>query len=171
MSGYSKKELELATPFTAMFFADIGFRKWLLYGTRHEISYNEAHCIEEEQMRVRGKTKCPFWFNHYHGSAGNGIETDAVLLLERNDGRRLSCHIEFKRDGDCLGEMQAENYPLRADLWATQGHRPLPKHDDWLTFLVCGDNLLTDERIQCFDKVIFHSELENRVLGYPKVIS
>ena len=49
-----------------------------------------------------------------------------------------------------------------------QGIVVLP-HQEFLTVLVCGRELASDQRIKFFDKVIFHDEVAQRIEVYPEV--
>jgi hypothetical protein len=131
--------------------------------------------IGKSQSSLRSpKMKNPYWFNYWCGKdsdrcscrIGKAIETDILLVLERDDSRRLALHIEIKRPGKGLEDGQAESYPRRAECWLNPNTRPrnVPSH---LTIIVCGRNLRSDLRLGFFDKVVFHDEVANHLGAYP----
>lgn len=177
MANYSELELRYARPIAAAILESGDFRKWLLAGTKHEAS--EARPVGEIQGSLRNQPlKNPYWFNYWCGKdakcdcrIGTGIETDILLILDCADSRRLGLHIEIKRPGEHLGNGQAESYPRRAACWANPDTKPktvLP-HQDFLTMLICGRDLASDERLRYFDKVIFHDDVAQRIEIYPEV--
>jgi hypothetical protein len=179
MSVYSELELRYARPVANALLESSEFRRWLLAGTKHENDASDARPTVEEQRRLRSpKMKNPYWFNYWCGKdskcacrIGTGLETDILLLFESTDGRTLGLHIEVKRPSEHLGNGQAESYPRRAACWANPNTRPrtVPPHHDFLTMLICGRDLASDERIRSFDKVIFHDEVAQRLTIYPEV--
>jgi hypothetical protein len=179
MAKYSEPELRYARPVAHAILESSGFRQWLLAGTKHEDIALEARPIGEIQGRLRSPTmKNPYWFNYWCGKdskcacrIGSGIETDILFILDCANDRRLGLHIEIKRPGELLGNGQAESYPRRAACWADPNTRPktvLP-HQDFLTMLICGQELASDRRLQFFDKVVFHDAVAQRIQVYPEV--
>lgn len=179
MAKYSEAELRYARPVANAILESGDFRKWLLAGTKHEKLALEARPVGDAQGSLRSQTmKNPYWFNYWCGKdarcecrIGTGIETDILLILDCANGRRLGLHIEIKRPGEHLGDGQAESYPRRAACWANSDTRPrtVLRHDDFLTMLVCGRDLASDERLKYFDKVIFHDDVAERIEVYPEV--
>jgi len=181
MAAYSEKELRYARPVAHEILESGAFRQWLLGGTKHEQSALHARPVGQLQASLRSPTmKNPYWFNYWCGKdskcecrvgTGTGIETDILLMLDCPNDRRLALHIEIKRPGDHLRDGQAESYPRRAACWADPSTRPktvLP-HQDFLTILICGRELASDDRLRFFDKVIFHDDVSQRIRVYPEV--
>jgi hypothetical protein len=122
--------------------------------------------------------KNPYWFNYWCPKdkncacrIGTGIETDILLIFDCVNARRLALHIEIKRPGDTLKDGQAESYPRRAACWANPVTRSkrVPNHQDFLTMLICGREIESDERRLFFDKVVFHDQVADRIQVYPEV--
>lgn len=120
----------------------------------------------------------PYWFNYWCSKDSNcvckngtGLETDILLILQSARSRRLGLHIEIKRPDKQLKSGQAELYPRRAACWVNPNTRPkyVWPHEDFLTMLICGRNLVTDTRLQNFDKIIFHDEVAQIIRIYPEV--
>jgi hypothetical protein len=179
MAKYSEAELMYARPVANAILESGVFRNWLLAGTKHETIAQDAHPVGEIQGSLRNQPlKNPYWFSYWCGRdsrcacrIGTGIETDILIILGCANERKLGLHIEIKRPGDHLGDGQAESYPRRAACWANPDTRPktvLP-YQDFLTMLVCGRDLATDERLKYFDKVIFHDDVAQRIEVYPEV--
>jgi hypothetical protein len=177
MATYSELELRYARPVAHAILESSAFRQWLLAGTKHENGALGARPVGEIQGSLRTLTKNPYWFNYWCGKGskcpcriGVGIETDILLIFDCANDRRLGLHIEIKRPGEQLGNGQAESYPRRAACWANPNTRPktvLP-HQDFLTMLICGQELESDRRLQFFDKVVFHDEVAQRIQVYPE---
>lgn len=180
MAAYSESELRYARPVAKAILENSAFRCWLLTGTKYENAASDVHPVEEDiQRRLRSPTmKNPYWFNYWCGKdskcscrIGTGIETDILLIFDCANHRRLGLHIEIKRPGDRLGDGQAESYSRRAKCWADPDTKPrtVPLHQDFLTMLVCGRELVSDKRLQFFDKVVFHDEVAKRIQVYPEM--
>jgi hypothetical protein len=179
MTTYSKLELRYARPVAHAILESSDFREWLLMGTNQENCARKARPIGVIQRTLRSPImKHPYWFNYWCGKdsectcrVGTGIETDILLILECTNARRLGLHIEVKRPGEQLGNGQAESYPRRAACWANPSTRPktVPPYQDFLTMLICGRELASDERVQFFDKVVFHDDVARRIQIYPEV--
>jgi hypothetical protein len=170
MAPYSELELRYARPLANAILEDGAFRQWLFAGTKHEVGAREACPIGNIQGSLRKiTTDNPYWFN-YHTGKGKGIETDILIIFNCANARKLGLHIEIKRPGQRLEEGQAEAYPRRAASWVNPKTRPktVSPHDDFLTMLVCGQELASDGRLQYFDKVVFHDEVVKRIPGYPE---
>jgi hypothetical protein len=182
MAAFAELELRYVRPVARAIQEDSAFRQWLLRGTkRHGDSVVSACPVDKDvQARLRSPAmKNEYWFNYWCGKdaikkctcrIGTGIETDILFILDCQDGRRLGLHIEVKRPNERLGDGQAESYPRRAACWANPDTRPrtVPPHENFLTVLVCGRELLSDERTQHFDKVVFHDEIAQRIKPYPE---
>jgi hypothetical protein len=178
MPNYSELELNYARPLADDLITSSSFRKWFIAGTRYAHDYSLARPIGKSQSSLRSpKMKNPYWFNYWCGKdsdccpcrIGAAIETDILLILERDNSRRLALHIEIKRPGEALRVGQAESYPRRAECWVNLTTRPrtVPSHQDFLTTIVCGRNLGSDPRLGFFDKVVFHDEVANQLEPYP----
>jgi hypothetical protein len=177
MVAYSHRELNYARPVATGLINDKFFRQWFLARTQYASDYCLADPIGKSQSSLRSsKMKNPYWFNYWCGKdsqclcrIGTGIETDVLLVLERDNGRRLALHIEIKRPGESLENGQAESYPRRAECWVNSNTRPrnVPSHHDFLTIIVCGRNLGSESRLGYFDKVIFHDEVASQLEAYP----
>jgi hypothetical protein len=181
MASYAVHELRYVRPVARAILQDDSFRQWLLAGTRHGDAIESARPVNKEvQASLRSQTiKNEYWFNYWCGRdsnsnctcrVGTGIETDILFILDCADSRRIALHIEVKRPGERLGDGQAESYPRRAACWASPDTRPrtVPPHQDFLTVLVCGRELASDQRLKHFDKVAFHDEIAQRVRAYPE---
>ena len=178
MGAYSDLELKYARPIANAILSDGDFRSWFLSETRLGEKVKLAIPVGEAQGRLRSPTiKNPYWFNYWCGKdsrctckIGTGIETDILLILAYGE-RKLGLHIEVKRPGEMLGNGQAESYPRRAACWADAETKPrtVLSHDDYLTVLVCGENLASDPRLSHFDKVIYHSDVRPRLKIYPEL--
>lgn len=174
MARYSDLELRYARPVAQAILDDPTFRDWFLTDTGHV----GARPIGPVQGSLRSSTmKNPYWFNYWCGKdsrcacrIGTGIETDILLVMDTKADRRLGLHIEVKRQGEQLGDGQAESYPRRAACWANSATRPrtVAPHDEFLTMLVCGRELAKDERVRFFDKVVFHDQIAERIRPYPE---
>lgn len=180
MAAYSEQELRYARPVALAIQESSAFRQWFLAGTRHGNSILEAYPVAEGiQRSLRSRTlKNPYWFNYWCGKdskcacrVGTGIETDILFILDCGDGGRLGLHIEIKPPNEQLGNGQAESYPRRAQCWANANTRPrtVSAHQDFLTILICGRELGSDQRIQFFDKVVFHDDVAQRINVYPEL--
>ena len=42
-------------------------------------------------------------------------------------------------------------------------------HEDYVTLIICGRELASDERLTCFDKIIFHDEVARMIAAYPEI--
>jgi hypothetical protein len=177
MAPYSNQELRYARPVAEALLESGPFRQWLLAGTKHQNSALEARPVGEiVQGSIRSPNmKNPYWFNYFcHTKCsckiGTGIETDILLIFDCANGRRLALHIEIKRPGKTLDIGQAESYPRRAACWANPITRyaKVPKHQDFLTMLICGREIESDERRLLFDKVVFHDQVAQRIQIYPE---
>lgn len=179
MAAYSESELRYARPLASSFLQDVAFRNWVLQGTPHHEDYHRAVPLGEAQRILRSPTiRNPYWFNYWCGKdsrcecrIGTGIETDILIVLERADSRRLGVHIEVKRPGEHLGNGQAASYPRRAACWANPKTKPrtVPLHQDFVTLLVCGRELVNHEQAIFFDKIICHDEVEQHIGTYPEL--
>jgi hypothetical protein len=178
MVVYAELELRYIRPVAHAIIEDTAFRRWLLADTKRGNAFLSAPPVNPEvQAALRSQNlKNPYWFNYFCGkspcacSVGKAIETDILFILESADGRRLAVHIEVKRPDELLGDGQAETYPRRAACWASADTRPqtVPQHHDFLTILICGENLASDARVQYFDKVIFHDQIAQKIKAYPE---
>jgi hypothetical protein len=178
MALYSEQELKYARPVANAILESQEFRQWLLAGTKHEQDAVSAVPIGSAQGRLRSPNlKNPYWFNYFCGKdakcacrIGSGIETDILIFLDCGGGRGLGLHIEVKRPGARLGDGQAESYPRRAACWANPETRPRTvwPHQDFLTILICGRELIADERTRYFDKVMCHEDLMRLIPVYPE---
>ena len=177
--AYSELELRYARPVARAILESGDFRQWFLAGTKYEDGALEAQPVGEIQARLRSPTiKNPYWFNYWCSKdskcacrIGTGIETDILLILNYANERRLGLHIEVKRPDEALGNGQAESYPRRAACWANPDTRPktVPPYQDFLTILICGRELASDERLRFFDKVVFHDDVAQKIQVYPEV--
>jgi hypothetical protein len=120
MPDYSELELNYARRLADGLINSGFFRRWFLAETRYAYDYSLAGPIAKSQSSLRSpKMKNPYWFNYWCGKhsdrcscrIGKAIETDILLVLERDDSRRLALHIEIKRPGEGLRVGQAESYP------------------------------------------------------------
>lgn len=178
MASYSELELKYARPVANAILESGTFRQYLLAGTKYEQDAAKAVPVGSAQGRLRSPNlKNPYWFNYWCGKdakcacrIGTGIETDILIFLDCGGGRHLALHIEVKRPGEQLGDGQAESYPRRAACWANPATRPRTvwPHQDFLTILVCGSELIADQRTHHFDKVICHDDLMRMIPAYPE---
>ena len=185
MAKYSERAQPYLDAIADAVFSQEKVRNWLLAGTRHEIAYANARCLDDEQKACRGKIKAPFYCNYWCYRCENGpncgifrqvghprVETDMMVFLESDEGRRLAIHIEFKHDDptEPLSCGQAEAYPLRAECWATNGYGPssVMAHQDWLTIIFCGDDTKDSSEVAPFDRRISHSEARSMIERYPR---
>ena len=142
-------------------------------------------CLNDEQKALHGKIKAPFYCNYWCYRCENGpnceilrrvgfnrVETDMMVFLESDRGRRLAIHIEFKHDIEDLSCGQAGAYPLRAACWATSNYQPtsVMVHQDWLTVIFCGDDAKDSSEVTPFDRRISHSEARSMIENYPMFI-
>jgi hypothetical protein len=175
---YSELELKYARPIADALANRPDFLAWVLTGTRHEALAEVARHDAPKQQTLRGqpKMKNPYWFNYWCGKdgactcrLGTAIETDILLIFECQEVS-LAVHVEVKRPGEKLGVGQAATYPRRAACWATGASRPkrIPPHTEFLTVLVCGENLIGDAEVVHFDKVILHNDIAQRIAPYPE---
>jgi hypothetical protein len=177
MPNYSELELDYARPLAEGLINSKIFRRWFIAETRYAYDYSLAGPIGKGQSDLRSpKMKNPYWFNYWCGKdsgcwcrIGTAIETDILLVFERDNGHRLALHIEIKRPGEALRVGQAESYPRRAQCWLNSNTTPknVPPHQDFLTIIVCGRNLGSDLRLGFFDKVVFHDEVACQLEAYP----
>jgi len=163
------------------FFSSGDFRTWLLSGTRHENAYKHAVPLEAEQREVRWKykpTKQPFWANYYCGrglacvcqiEGSQSLESDAIFFLRNSEESTLAIHIEFKHPKETLLFGQPEAYPLRAACFARthDQRKTLNSHNDWTTTLFCGEETLSDPRLNNFEKVVLFDEASRRITRWP----
>ena len=178
MALYSGEELKFATAITSAILDRSSFRAWFLAGTKHGEFAFTAKPIGEKQGTLRNPNlKNPYWFNYWcpkdsccECRIGTGIETDILLVLKLENKRRLGVHIEVKRPFEHFGDGQAESYPRRAKCWSVPSTRPRTvwPYEDFITVLVCGRDLSSDNRIKCFDKVIFHDQVAKELVDYPE---
>ena len=180
MAGpYSELELRYARPIAQALLSSASFRQWLFTGTDYADVAADAQPLGDEQAGLRSRgLKNPYWFNYWCGKdsrcecrVGSGIETDILVVFRHANDRRLAVHVEVKRPGDKLGDGQAASYPRRAACWANPATRPktVPRHDDFVTVLVCGRDLAVNEQLRYFDRVAFHDEVGGRVPAYPEL--
>lgn len=177
MARYSERVQPMIDGVVRSLFTDASFRAWVLEGTHHAEAYSGAEPLMKQQHALRPNTRQPFYSNYFCGRdsrctcrvpGSRSLETDAMVFLRSSTGRILGLHIEVKRPGEPLGFGQAEGYPLRAACWAEGGRKPrtVPAHHDWLTVLVCGRELLADQRVRHFDRVLLHADLAAKVDGF-----
>lgn len=174
MLRYSDLELRYARPVAQAILDNASFREWMLEGTDH----SGAHPIGVEQAALRSPSmKNPYWFNYWCGKdsrcscrIGSGIETDILIVMQKPGERRVGLHIEVKRPGEKLGSGQAESYPRRAACWADPATRPrtVAHHNEFMTMLLCGRELGTDERLRHFDKIVYDDQIAERINPYPE---
>lgn len=180
MAKYSPKEFLYARPIANELVVSGTFRNWFLAGTRFEKLAKTARPLIEEQERLRttANSKRWFWFNYWcprdascECRGEKGIETDILLIFEAEGRARFAVHVEIKLPQDTFLPGQAESYPRRGRCWLTDTGRPrtVPPHTDFVTVLVCGENLTPDPRIECFDKIIQHRDVGKRIEPYPDV--
>jgi hypothetical protein len=95
-----------------------------------------------------------------------------LLVFEASDRFRFAVHVEVKPPGEDLLPGQAESYPRRGRCWTMPATKPrtVPAHDDFVTILVCGENLKSDSRVSKFDKVVPHRDVEMRISPYPELL-
>lgn len=181
MAAYSSYELGFARPIAESLLSDSEFLEWVLNGTRFS-SRGATPVDAAQQLSLRNKgLKNPYWFNYWCGKdkmclcrespEKSGIETDILIVCDLEAGIRGAIHVEVKPPGEKLLDGQAESYPRRAWCWSNSQSRPrtvLP-HSEAVTILACGRELNSDERTKCFDKVVFHDDLRNRIANYPAV--
>jgi hypothetical protein len=182
MSAYSSLELKYARPVASAILQDTNFRRWLLANTRYGESIIDVQpIVAGEQTKLRSKSlKNTYWFNYFCGKDSScvcrfdkkskSLETDILLILECANKRRLALHIEIKPPRERLRHGQAESYRLRASCWADPNTRSkqVPPHQEFLTILICGPELASDERTRCFDKMVFHDEVRRWLPIYPE---
>jgi hypothetical protein len=91
------------------------------------------------------------------------------VVFEEADRFRFALHVEVKPPDEGLLPGQAESYPRRGRCWINPATRPrtVAYHQDFVTILVCGDNLRSDSRVSEFDDVISHRDIEMRISPYP----
>ncbi|KJC60481.1 hypothetical protein UP10_12775 [Bradyrhizobium sp. LTSPM299] len=152
----------------------------MIEGTAAEAEYLGSHALLEEQRRVRwrtGKTKQEFWANYWCGKdsrctcrieGSKGLETDAIFFLRSRSNRVLAVHVEFKHAFEAFKYGQPESYPLRASCFAKNTPPKINPHSDWTTVLFCGEDMLSDERVSNFQRVITHDEAAVVISGYPR---
>lgn len=178
MAKYSSKEFLYARPLAYALLTDTSFRQWFFAGTKFadRVLTSLLHTAEQAKLRTTADSRKWFWFNYWCPKDGScecrgekGIETDILLILEEPAGSRFSLHVEVKQPGENFLPGQAESYPRRGLCWTNSNKRPrtVPAHDDFLTAIVCGDNLKHDARLLNFDKTIFHSDVEQKISPYP----
>jgi len=152
-----------------------------LGGTKFADYALDAQSLGEQQANLRTtlNSRKWFWFNHWctkdrycECRGEKGIETDILLIFEASDQFRFAVHIEVKPPGENFLPGQAESYPRRGSCWATPTARQktVLAHDDFVTILVCGDNLKSDSRISNFTKVVLHHNIEQRISPYPDLV-
>ena len=178
MAKYSPNEFLYARPIASALLHDRTFRQWFLADTKFAAVAADALPLGEDQSSLRStpNSKRWWWFNHYcpkDGSCtcklGTGLETDILIIFEVIHEIRFALHVEVKRPSETLGDGQAETYPRRAACWSEPTTRPrrILAHEDYVTVLVCGDNLRADSRRSAFDQTRFHRDIEQRISPYP----
>ncbi len=181
MPAYSAKAQPYLDAIAEGVFTSQDVRDWVIRGTPAEVNYTGSSILIDEQRAVRWRskpTKQPFWANYYCGrdsrctcrtNGSKALETDAIFFLRNSSSRILAVHVEFKRPNEPLLFGQPEAYPLRAACFANTHHarRTLNAHDDWTTVIFCGTDLLSDQRLSCFQRVITHVEAAMMISGYP----
>jgi hypothetical protein len=178
MPKYSSNEFLYARPLAHAILSDRRFRQWFLVGTKLADRALDARPQPEEQAKLRTteNSRKWFWFNYWcpkdrrcECREEKGIETDILLVFEAPDRLRFAVHVEVKPPDEGLQPGQAESYPRRGRCWATPATRPrtVLAHDDFVTIVVCGENLKSDSRLSNFDKVVLHRDIEQRISMYP----
>lgn len=178
MAPYSDAELKYARPIANALIADGEFRRWFFRQTPYSNDARDANILVDEHRNLRSPTiKNPFWFNCFCGKdsrcgckIGSGIETDILLIFEFASSRRLGLHIEIKPPGSALHLGQAESYPRRAACWADPSTRPrtVPRHDNFMTAIVCPRGLQWDRSHRTFDLITHHHEVAAHLSPYPE---
>ena len=182
---YSRHEFLYARPLAHAIITDVRFRHWFLSETKFADRAVDARILAEEQasLRTTENSKKWFWFNVYcprdrqcKCRGEKGIETDILIifeipLFEGFDRFRFALHIEVKPPDKGFLPGQAESYDRRGRCWADPARRPnnVPEYHDFVTILVCGDNLRSDTRISEFTDVIYHNEIDKYISPYPDV--
>ena len=180
MGRYSIRALPYLNAIADAAFSSPDIRNWLIAGTKHARNYRDAKCLDAEQKMLGKRKKQRFCFNYWCYWCGRDAncglmpekprpsETDMMIFLESEAKRRLAIHIEFKRFKERFGKNQAQNYPLRAGCWATNGFKPasVMKHVDWLTVIFHG-GLKDPSLLDFFDRKVSHDEARMRIEGYP----
>jgi hypothetical protein len=181
MPAYSAKAQPYLDAIAESVFTSQEVRNWLIKGTLAEASYADSSVLTEEQRAVRWRTKAtkqPYWANYFCGrdsncscriGGGKALESDAIFFFRNRSDRILAVHVEFKQANEAFSFGQPEAYPKRAACFAKTYHeRPtLNAHDDWTTVIFCGAELLSDEGLSCFQRVITHREASQVIKAYP----
>ena len=182
MPAYSGKAQPNLDAIAEGVFSSIGFRNWIIEGTSAAAKYHDALPLIDEQRDVRWAkkpTKQPFWANYWCGRdtrctcrvyGSKGLESDAIFFLKNENWRRLAIHVEFKHSREQFSFGQAACYPLRADCFSKthQQRSTLNAHEDWITVIFCDDAALRKEELECFDRIIRHSDAAGYLAGWPK---
>ena len=182
MTKYSERAQPFLDALANAVFNFSAIRNWIVAGTKHEAVYTGSGVLTDEQREVRWRkkpTKQPYWANYFCGKdsrcrcrieGSKSLESDAIFFFREAAGRVLAVHVEFKREGEPFLHGQPEGYPLRAKCFAeTHSDRPaLNAHDDWMTVVFCGDALIREPKIQCFDRAISHAEAAKKIALWPK---
>lgn len=178
MAKYSPNEFLYARPVAHSLLHDHEFRQWFLTDTPFAESAALATPLVAEQARLRttANAKKWFWFNYFcpkdrlcECRGEKGIESDIFLAFKGGDGQAFGIHVEIKPPNCGFLPGQAEAYPHRAACWISDATRPstVPKHDASTTILVCGDELLSDDRAMKFAKRVLHRDVCERISPYP----
>lgn len=176
--AYSGRVQPFIDAFVLGLFDDAGLRRHIFAETRLESAYAETSALRAEQHRARPGTKQPYYSNYRCGKdsrctcrieGSRALESDAIVLVENNKGRRCAIHIEVKREGEGFSFGQPEAYRLRAECWASGSYRPdsLPAHQDWLAICTHGQDLAHHQGLASFDKTFTHRDLSQLIPGYP----
>jgi hypothetical protein len=181
MANYSKIEFPYARPIADALLSDETFRQWFLADTKFAPIAANVLPLPDDQARLRTTPSARkwWWFNHYctkdsrcSCKIGTGLETDILIVFAAPDNYRFAVHVEVKPPGEKLKEGQAETYPRRAECWANPStrQRSVLAHKDFVTILVCGENLRSDSRRDYFSGTRFHQDIEQRLSPYPDPI-
>jgi hypothetical protein len=181
MAKYSANEFLWARPIAQAILADASFRQWFLSKTRFAnlALLAQPQVLQQASLRTTPNARKWFWFNYFCARKNcecrieTGIESDILIILKATNGLSFAVHIEVKCPGDGLDPGQAESYSRRGRCWANSTTRPhfVLEHEDFLTMIVCDDNLASDRRIKEFDAPpILHRHVADRINPYPDLV-
>lgn len=178
MSAYSARAQPYLDAVAAAAFGQQGVRDGLVSGTALADRYRGSASLHAQQAARRKPMRQPFYSTYWCGrdractcrvEGARGLETDMMLFVQAQDGRRLGISVEMKASGDRLRPGQAACYALRAACWCEgrTGYSAIVPHDDWMTVILCPDADLGDGDVALFDRAIGHGAAAQRIAGWP----
>jgi hypothetical protein len=161
-----KNEKQLDAALESSLEADAEFRHWFLSQTKTGNSFKELVLLRADYPWGKFRAILPNPLTGAIEVVVREAETDILLVIERDDGKRIGFHIENKLASGSFTPHQPEMYAVRAEAW--RKNSDYGNYDEWETVLIAPQAFFEKFKSDAskFISFISHEELAKRIFSF-----